>query len=145
MDAFEAVSLPESSPLTGKKYFSLVEADRALTLVRRIVADVVRDYQQLRKCHAACRTYDANGDDVQAELARQRYAAVTDHLSELNEELDKIGCELKDYRIGLVDFPALKEGREICLCWKLGEERVGYWHEVRASHAARRPVAEMLV
>ena len=145
MDAFEAVSLPESSSLAGRKFFSLAEADRALTLVRRIVVDVVRDYKQLRKLHAACRTYDARGNDVEAEEARHRYAAVTDHLSELNEELEKIGCELKDYRIGLVDFPARIEGREVCLCWKLGEEKVGYWHEVTAGHAARRPVAEILV
>jgi len=142
MDAFEAVSLPEPLSSTRKKYFSVAEANRALTLVRRVVSDVVRDYKRLCELHAACRDLDAGGDAVKAEKARQKYAAITDRLSELNEELEKIGCELKDYQIGLVAFPARRGGHEVCLSWKLGEEKVAYWHEIGASHADRRPTTE---
>lgn len=142
MDAFEAVSSPESIPSTGRKYFSVAEANRALTLVRRIVADIVVAYDELCELHAACRRFDAKGDTGHAERARRRYAFATDRLSELQEELEKVGCELKDFKEGWVDFPSLRDGREICLCWRLGQERLEHWHEITAAYADRQPIIE---
>jgi hypothetical protein len=142
MDAFEAVSSTETTTQTAKKYFSLAEANRSLTLVRRIVEDVIREYRQLCELHAACRSADVVGHPGRAKSNRQRYAAIVDHLAGLSEELEKIGCELKDYRLGLVDFPARLRGREICLCWKAGEDSVQYWHEIDHGYAGRRPVLD---
>lgn len=48
------------------------------------------------------------------------------------------GCHLKDIESGLVDFPTIWEGREVYLCWKLGEEEVGHWHELEAGFAGRQ-------
>ena len=48
------------------------------------------------------------------------------------------GCFLKDLDSGLVDFPTLWEGREVYLCWKLGEPEVEHWHEIEAGFAGRR-------
>lgn len=140
MDAFEAVSLPEMSPPSRKKYFSAAEANRALTLVRKVVADIVESYRQLHKLHDTCRNLEGRGKSVEAERARQEYVHLTDDLSELRAELEQIGCELKDYNVGLVDFPARLDGREICLCWKHGEDEVGYWHEVDSGYSGRRPI-----
>ena len=145
MDAFEAVSLPEQLSSVGKKYFPVAEANRALTLVRRVVSDIVRNYKQLCELHAACQAFDAKGDTAEGEQARRKYASVTDRLSELSEELERIGCELRDYRVGLVDFPAQLRGREVCLCWKLGEDRVKHRHEIGAGCADRRPITDELI
>ena len=49
---------------------------------------------------------------------------------------------LKDLDEGLVDFPAMLDGHEIYLCWKLGEERIGYWHGVDEGFAGRKPLEE---
>jgi hypothetical protein len=144
MDSFEAVQLPESSTPPERRYFSPAEANRALALVRRIVTDIVRDYRQLRQLYERCQALDARGRAVEAEKARQRYLAISDHLSELNEELELVGCELKDYHVGLVDFPARLDGREVCLCWKLGEESIETWHETHSGFAGRQPIAEQL-
>jgi hypothetical protein len=140
MDAFEAISLPDSSTLSCRKRFSLAEANRSLTLVRRIVADIVREYGRLRELHSSCRLHEAEGDTVRAEEARGRYVQVTDRLSALREELEEIGCELKDYANGLVDFPARLHGRDVLLCWMLGEDKVAWWHEVEAGANGRQPV-----
>jgi hypothetical protein len=145
MDAFEAVSSPGSSSFGLKRHFSPAEASRALTLVRRIVLDVVRDYTRLRELHLACQSCDSTVEAHEAQVARRRYASAADHLAELNEELEKVGCELRDYSLGLVDFPTFHEGRLACLCWKLGEERVAHWHEAGAACATRRPLVEVLV
>ncbi len=141
MDAFEAISLPESSVPSIHRQFTPAEANRSLTLVRRIVADIAREYAQLRELHARCREYDVQGDAARAEQMRERYAAVTDHLSALREELEEIGCELKDYASGLVDFPARLDGRDVLLCWRMGEEQVSHWHELHAGFGGRQPVS----
>jgi len=144
MDAFEAVSLPESLTISRKKYFTLAEANRALVLIRRIVSDVVRDYKKLRELHTACRAFHTQGDTKRAEIAREQYALINDHLAELNEELEKIGCDLKDYRIGLVYFPSMQEEKEIYLCWKLGEDSIHHWHLASVGYAGRQPVTEAM-
>lgn len=143
MDSSEAVSLPELSPAQGKKYFTIDQANRSLTLVRRIVTDIVREYEKLHRLRDTCRALDARGENAEAEHARRRYMALTDHLTSLKEEVEQIGCELKDFRIGLIDFPAWLDGREVCLCWQLGEEEVAYWHETTDGFAGRRPVEDV--
>jgi hypothetical protein len=140
MDAFEAISLPDSSPLFCRKRFTLAEANRAITLVQRIVSDIVREYAGLRDLHASCRRYETEGDTAAAEEVRGQYAAVTDRLSALREELEEIGCELKDYASGLVDFPASRNGRDVLLCWMLGEEKIAYWHEAETGAGKRHPI-----
>lgn len=55
-------------------------------------------------------------------------------------QLDDWEIELKDLSTGLVDFMAMREGREVYLCWRLGEAEVGYWHELTTGVAGRRPV-----
>lgn len=141
MDAFEAASLADSV-MTPKKIFSVSEANRSLALVRKIVADIVRDYEQLRGLHDRCRKLEARGEVADAGRARDDYARINDHLSELNEELEKVGCEIKDYHTGLVFFPSFKNGREIFLSWLPGEDGVHHWHEVDAGITDRQPLAE---
>jgi hypothetical protein len=140
MDAFEAVSTPELAAPAGGRYFSAAQANRSLVLVRRIVVDIVRDYRRLRGLQEAYESYDQKDNPVLAEQARQGYVDVFNRLSELREELEEIGCELKDYDLGLVDFPARLEGREIVLCWKLGEPAVAFWHEIDGGYSARQPI-----
>jgi hypothetical protein len=71
-------------------------------------------------------------------LVPPRYVALVTDLQCLVEDIHSCGCHLKDLDSGLVDFPTLWEGREVYLCWKLGEPRVGYWHELEAGFAGRR-------
>jgi len=140
MDAFEAISLPEPSATTGKKYFTPAEANRALVLVRRIVADIVRYYHELRRLHDAYQALNHGAEPHRAEQTRRRYIDVADRLAELRAELEEIGCELKDFELGLVNFPARREGREIFLCWQLGEPTVRWWHETTVGYAGRQPL-----
>jgi len=58
------------------------------------------------------------------------------------ERVQSYGCQLKDMEMGLIDFPAIRDGREVYLCWKLGEEQIGYWHDVEAGYAGRQPLED---
>jgi len=55
-------------------------------------------------------------------------------------KLEELGCILKDMSMGLVDFPAVRLGARVWLCWKLGEEKVAYWHTRKEGFAGRKPV-----
>ena len=59
-------------------------------------------------------------------------------MHEYEHELQQLGVELKDYFTGLIDFPCWMDGREVYLCWRLGEPEVGHWHELDDGFAGRQ-------
>jgi len=71
-------------------------------------------------------------------LFRGFYEALSDEI----ERVRALGGEVKDVESGLVDFPGLRRGEAILLCWRLGEKKIGYWHPVDGGFASRRPVDE---
>ena len=120
-----------------KKRFTLQEANRALPLVRRVAADIVYaheaiTHQQKLLENAAVDKQDQVQDQIQKLLV---------HLQDYVDELTDIGCELKDFRLGLVDFIGHHAGRDICLCWKHGEETIGFWHELNSGFSGRQPIS----
>lgn len=135
--------MPAETPLGGPatierhKVFSLTQANRTLPLVRRVVQDIVTTYSQLRSLqHQLSDTIDRNAIERDMDGQSRR-------LEQLQDELENIGCELKDPVVGLVDFVGRHQSRDIYLCWKLGEDKVAYWHELHAGVSARRPVDQL--
>ncbi len=61
-------------------------------------------------------------------------------IRQLLEELHAFGCELKDPDVGLIDFISLRNGREVYLCWHLGEDRIRFWHDLDTGFAGRQPL-----
>jgi hypothetical protein len=130
-----------------KKYFTVEEANRSLPLVRAIVGDIVRQFHtvnELRQRLSALTvehrrpTSDPYSEELahsQAELESQEGA-----LESYIEELTKLGVELKGPD-GLCDFYSMMDGREVYLCWRLGEPEVMHWHELNAGVAGRQPLA----
>jgi hypothetical protein len=118
--------------------FTLEQANRALPLVRRIVNDIVRT-------HASAASYREALDRAkgarESTLVQKDLDNAIERLAELIDELSDVGVELKDYENGLIDFIGRHEGRDVYLCWKLGEERITHWHEITAGFAGRKPVS----
>ena len=56
------------------------------------------------------------------------------------QELEKLGVQVKDLDRGLVDFPALRDGEEVLLCWQVGEDKVAFWHGLEEGFAGRKPL-----
>jgi hypothetical protein len=77
--------------------------------------------------------------DRALEANRRRDAAVA-QLREVLQELQSLGCVVKDLDTGLIDFPTLFRGVEVYLCWKLGEDTIGFWHGVEEGFRGRRPI-----
>jgi len=131
---------PKSAkPSRSRRRFTVEQANKSLPLVRRIVADIVQS-------HAEAARLQQQFDRVAAREQKpiqQRLESVMHRLEDYVDELSEIGCELKDYQSGLIDFTGRHDGRDIYLCWKLGEERITHWHELDAGFAGRKPVSQL--
>jgi hypothetical protein len=130
----------ERGPRGGKKYFTLAEARRALPLVKRIAHDLQAAHKERIRLHEQM---NASRERPMAELEAlaAQFEKLTDHRDLLLRELAHIGVQLKDASLGLLDFPAMHEGREVLLCWKGDEETIMHWHEVWDGFEGRMPVA----
>lgn len=85
---------------------------------------------------------DATSDDELRRL-RLRMQGLIDQMQAAVGEIDGWGITLRDIATGLVDFPALVNGRPVWLCWRLGDAEVAWWHEYDAGFASRRPFADL--
>jgi hypothetical protein len=130
-------------PSRPKRRFTLAQANSALPLVKRIVRDIVRTHNEAMKAQAALDRPSSGGSGATQQEAQGRLASHLEHLEDFVDELTEVGCELKDYRLGLVDFTGRHLGRDVCLCWKLGEERIGYWHESDKGFSGRQPITTL--
>jgi hypothetical protein len=81
-------------------------------------------------------------DRGRARTARDRRDGLAQRLKSAIEEVQAVGCVVKDLDIGLVDFPTLFRGVEVYLCWRLGETRIEYWHGMEEGFRGRKPIDE---
>ena len=131
---------------SDKKFYSVEDANRALPLVRAIVTDIVAQYHRVEELQQRLalvrRDRRRNEDDLYADELDQTRGELDveeDRLRSYVDELRKLGVELKS-EDGLCDFPSMRDGREIYLCWRLGEPKVAHWHELEAGFAGRRRI-----
>ena len=115
------------SGVVNKRMFSLERANRSLPLVRRIVEDIqeasgkVADYQEeFERLAEQGNLEQANQAMLCLSKARQEYR-------EFCRELEQLGCCLSDGWAGAVDFPAVVGGKQVVLCWRLGESAISRW------------------
>lgn len=131
---------PSVAPSRPARRFTLAEANSTLPLVTRIVADIVRVNSEATALQEQLETLAEGKDQTHATKELERRVA---RLGELVDELSEVGAELKDYRTGLIDFIGRHDGHDVFLCWKLGEEKIAYWHELAAGFAGRKPVSQL--
>lgn len=144
MDSIDAGTKQLPRLAAGKRYYTAEEADRALVLVRRIVGDVVNYYRQVLDFQEILETCQTQGSSEQVEQAQRDLAHRVEKLQACADELVELGLELKDWGAGVVDFPALFDGREIMFCWQHDEATVKFWHEVDAGCGGRQEIGTLL-
>ena len=82
-------------------------------------------------------------DEEEARRLRLRMQGVIDQMAAAVAQIDAMGITLRDIERGLIDFPALVGGRQVWLCWQLGETDVGFWHELETGFGSRQPLSEL--
>lgn len=131
------------------QHFTPEEANRLLPRIEPLVRELVEKRRALRGQQEALAAFQAKargnggvsrGPEVVA--ARQAAERIAAQLRQGIEEVQAFGCVLKDLEMGLVDFPAVRDGAEVYLCWRLGEDRIAFWHGIDEGYAGRKPLIE---
>ena len=127
--------------MTHTRHYSLDDATEALPLVVELIERMRRARVSLTDAEARAALSEATPTNGGGHPGR----TVSEGFLELRESLvglQAMGVVLRDLESGLVDFPSLRDGREVYLCWQEGEDEIAFWHEVDAGIAGRRPLAD---
>ena len=124
------------------KLFTIQEANALLPSVRAILARIQRAHRNLAQyrdeARKAAEAAEQGGGGIDEGFA---YALVLTEMTSHMSELDTLGVQLKDFERGLIDFPSLRDGRVVLLCWQMGEgDELEWWHDVDAGFAGRTPL-----
>jgi hypothetical protein len=129
------------------RLFTLAEANELIVTVRPLLEKLAECKQGLEVVQNALLEMTpqmrGNGHRLEALSLERQMETLVDRLAHGIREIELLGIELKDIDEGLIDFPSLHRGRVVLLCWRLGEESIGYWHEMTTGFAGRRPVSEL--
>lgn len=131
------------------RYYSIDEANTALPDVDRILTALRDQRSELvaLRDRALMLTPDDGEptamDAKEMRLIRLKMQGLIDQMQAGVARLVDLEITLRDIPTGLIDFPALVNGRPIWLCWRLGEPEVGYWHRHDEGFGTRRPLAEL--
>ncbi|HEY7675893.1 MAG TPA: DUF2203 domain-containing protein [Candidatus Methylomirabilis sp.] len=131
------------------RHFTLDEANRLLPRLEPLLRGLVEQRRALRERQQILSEFQARargnggvsrGPEVLA--ARQAAKRLTAQIRQGIEEVQALGCVVKDLDMGLVDFPAIRNGVEVYLCYRLGEDRIAFWHGTDEGYAGRKPLAD---
>ena len=131
----------------AERHFTPEEANALLEQVRPVAESLVAHRRAFtvaaaRRARLTQRISGNGGDfdpqepsELDEQLQREAEA-----VAGAVEELQALGVLVKDLDRGLVDFPALRDGEEVLLCWQVGEDEVAYWHGLEEGFAGRKPL-----
>ena len=132
------MSEPEAERLY-RRHFTPEEANALLPSLKPLLRKLRDAKDELTDAEAHELLGEAATSNGGGEPGRQVGVAFLE-VRRLLGTLEEAGVVVKDVDRGLVDFPALLENREIFLCWELGEDEIGYWHELEAGYRGRQPL-----
>jgi hypothetical protein len=124
----------------AQRYFTLQEANETLNLIRPLMDEVqairIKILKNQPEAWPAIEKSAGNGGNRALSNMVQDFEKF-DALIHRIQDMDVL---IKDINLGLLDFPALKDGREVYLCWQYGEGDIAFWHEVEEGYAGRQPI-----
>lgn len=122
------------------RYFTLPEANETLNSIRPLVDEIQVIRQAILKnqpeAWPAIEKSAGNGGN----RALSNMVKDFEKLDTMVHQIQDLGVLIKDINLGLLDFPALRDGQEVYLCWQYGEGEIAFWHEVEAGFAGRQPI-----
>lgn len=134
------------------RFVSLEKANALIPKVSALVEELLAKRRDLAIALLENQTLSRGAQpSPAARLARPESVFPTPRLGERKGEIlrlihriESFGCTVKDLDLGLVDFPGLRNGEPILLCWKLGEPRIGWWHSAEEGFAERQPIDDLI-
>ena len=129
------------------RFYGIDEANERLAEVRPLLEQLRADRAALAEAQRELiKARQTNGSAEHAEELARRESEIRKTVRRMEQavvQIDGWGITLRDIGSGLIDFPALANGRPIWLCWRLGEDDIGWWHEIDSGFESRQPLAEL--
>ncbi len=125
-----------------KRYFTVEEANRLIPILEQELSELKELRQELEALGAELTPFFEVIRHNGGHRKTPQFLELTGKFRDAIEEIQSYGCTIKDINPGLIDFSHLREGREVYLCWRAGEEAILYWHEIDAGFAGRQLIEE---
>jgi len=123
-----------------KRYFTLEEANRLIPRLEKELSDLKTVRQELAEVGGELTPMF---EVVYRNGGHPKSKAFLQLAEQFHEGIDRIhdyGCLIKQLEPGLIDFPHMRDGREVYLCWQFGEKELRYWHDIDAGFSSRQPI-----
>jgi hypothetical protein len=125
-----------------ERIFTLEEARYLLPRLRSIMEDAGQEWRRMKLLNPEIQKLRDKASMDAFSPYGVPYVHSLSHLVYLLQQIKDMGVLVKDVDQGLCDFPYMRHGKVVYLCWRLGEESIGYWHEIETGFAGREPLDE---
>ena len=125
-----------------ERIFTLAEAQSCLPRLRLLITELSEDWNDIRELNPDIQKARDKASFDGYSKSGAEYVESVSHLMILIHQIKDMGIVLKDADKGLCDFPYLRQGRLVYLCWQLGEENISSWHDIETGFAGREPLDE---
>lgn len=129
------------------RFYSIDQANARLRDLEPLLRKLKADRDAVAAAQRELASFrQTNGNAHHADDLTSREARIGEMVFRMERHVAQIvdwDVTLRDIETGLVDFPALVNGRQVCLCWRLGEDGVGFWHELDSGFGGRKPLIEL--
>jgi hypothetical protein len=122
------------------RIFTLAEAQSLLPRLRSLLSEIGAEWERVRELNPEVQKARDKAQFDGYSKSGVAYVEAVSHLMFLIHQIKDMGVLLKDANKGLCDFPYLRNGRVVYLCWQLGEDQIQYWHEIETGFAGREPL-----
>src|SRR5215471_608723 len=126
--------------MSEQRTFTVDEANNLIPKLRRLLRRLIRHRGQLVDLNSEIQKARDNAENNGGSFRGGQYLIELVKFSECAQMVETLGVIIKDLDVGLCDFPHVRDGRIVYLCWKLGEDEVGWWHDIERGFAGRRPI-----
>ena len=125
-----------------ERIFTLAEAQNLIPSLRSLLQEISESWNHIRVLNPEIQKARKTAQFDKHSKFSVEYVEGVSHLMFLIHQVKDMGVLLKDADKGLCDFPYMRQGRVVYLCWQLGEERIAYWHDIETGFAGREPLDE---
>jgi hypothetical protein len=125
-----------------ERVFTVAEARNLIPSLRPILEEVAEEWRRIKELHPEIQKARDNAPFDGYSKFGVTYVESVSHLTFLLQQIKEMGVILKDVEKGLCDFPYVRNGKVVYLCWQLGEESIDFWHEIETGFAGREPLDE---
>jgi len=125
-----------------ERIFTLAEAQSLLPRLRSLLTEIGKEWSRVRELNPDVQKARDNAPFDGHSRSGVQYVESVSQLMFWIHQIKDMGVLLKDADRGLCDFPYMREGRVVYLCWQLGEDQIEYWHDIETGFAGREPLDE---